>query len=205
MAFGWTYSTLSTALQEELQTTESTFVADIPTFVKAAERDIYDNTQIPELRQTSQAAVTASNEYLTLPTDFLSTYSLAVISSSIHYYLLNREQNFIREAYPNRTTTGRPRYYAQFDNDSLILAQTPDSGYSMELNYYYRPNSIVDDSTSWLGTNAPNALFYGSLIHGYIFLKGEGDMMQFYRDEYTRALANLQMMTEGRLRKDHHL
>jgi hypothetical protein len=167
-----------------------------------AEDDIYANTQLPDLRKPSQGSLSTSNEYLSLPTDFLAPYSLAVIDDGTHYYLLNKEDEFIRAAYPSRTSTGRPKYYAVLDDDSFIVGPTPDEAYTVELHYYYKPTSIVSSSTSWLGDNAPNSLIYGSLLHGYIYMKGDDDMAKYYKDEYLRALSNLQILTEGRVRKD---
>ena len=197
-----TYAELVANLQATLQTDEATFVAQIPDIVKSAESDIILNTQIPDLRKNSQGSLTTGNEYLSLPSDFVSQYSLAVVSGTNHVYLVNKEVDFMREVYPARTTTGTPRYYGVFDDDTFIVSPTPDANYVVELHYFYKPNSIVDDSTTWIGTNASNALLYGSLVHAYIFLKGDQDMMQYYRDEYLRALGNLQVITEGRLRKD---
>ena len=197
------YADLVTLIQQELENDESTFVANIPNFVKMAEADTYLNTQIPDLRKTTTAlSTTASNEYLTLPTDFLASYSFAVVSAGEHYWLLNKEPDFMREVYPARLTLGRPRYYSAFDDTRFILAPTPDATYSTELYYFYQPDSIVTTSTSWLGTNAPNTLIYGSFLHAYYYMKGEGDMSQVYKEEYLRALATLQVLTEGRARKD---
>ena len=196
------YADLTQLLQDTVETEETSFVTNIPNFVKTAEDDIYKNVQIPKLRKTSTAILTASNRYLALPSDFLSANSLAVTSSGTVYYLLNREADFIKEAYPVVDATGRPKYYGIFDVDTLILGPTPDSTYTVELSYYYHPESIVTASTTWIGDNAPNVLFYGSLVHAYTYLKGDGDVMQYYRDEYLRALANLQVLSEGRMRKD---
>lgn len=196
------YAELVTALQEYLLNDEDSFVTHIPDFVRSAEEDIYANTQLPDLRQPSQGTLTTNVEYLTLPTDFLAPYSLAVISSGSHYYLIQKEDDFIRAAYPTRATTGRPQYYALLDDDTLIIGPTPDAAYVVELHYFYKPTSIVSSSTSWLGTNAPNALLYGALMHGYGYMKGDQDMLAHYRQEYLRALANLQILTEGRVRKD---
>lgn len=196
------YSELVTLIEDTCQSTETTFVTRIDDFIKAAEEHIYFNTQIPNLRQNSTGTCTANNEYLALPSNYLSAYSLSVTDSGSQYYLLNREADFIREAYASRTATGRPRYYGQMDDTSLILGPTPDSSYTMELHYYFKPSSIVDTTTSWLGNNAPTCLLYGSLIHAYTFLKGDQDVMAFYQGEYEKALASLQIITEGRVRKD---
>jgi len=197
-----TYAELIALVQNTVQSSETNFVANLPDFVKAAESDVYLNTQIPDLRKNQQGTLTASNEYLSAPTDYLSTYSLAVIDSGNHYYLFNKEVDFIREAYPARLTTGRPRFYSLFDDDTFLLAPTPDSGYTVELHYFYKPESIVTASSSWLGTNAPNALLYGTLVHAYTYLKGEQDVMQMYESHFQKAIEALQILTEGRARKD---
>lgn len=196
------YASLVTQIEEFLQNDESSFVSNIPNFVRQAEEDIYNNCQIPALRKPVSGSLTASNRFLSLPTDFISAYSLSITDSSVQYFLLNKEQDFMREAFPNPSTTGRPRYYAFFDKDSLIVAPTPLSSYAAELHYFYKPESIVTASTTWLGTNAPNALLYGALVQAYVYMKGDPELLQYYREEYLRALANLQVISEGRMRKD---
>lgn len=196
------YASLVTMMQEYLLNDEATFVTNIPNFVASAENDIYQNTQIPALRQASTASFTASNEYLTLPSDFLAPYSLAVVVSGTSTYLLEKEDDYIRAAYPTRATTGVPKFYAIIDDESLIVGPTPALAYTAELHYFFKPSSISVTSTSWLGDNAPNALLYGSLLHGYGYMKGDQDMLTYYQNEYTRALSNLQILTEGRVRKD---
>lgn len=197
-----TYAELVELIQDELENEETSFVANIPNFVKAAEDDVYKNAQIPSLRTVATGTFTASDPLLTLPNDFLAPYALSVTSSGTVYFLMNREPDFMNEAYPTTSTTGRPKNYAIYNSTKIILGPTPDSNYSYSLQYYYHPETIVTASTTWLGTNAPNCLLYGSLVHGYTYLKGDGDVMQYYRDEFLRALANLQVITEGRMRKD---
>jgi hypothetical protein len=193
------YAQLVDALQTYLETTESSFVGNIPTFVKQAEQRIYRSVQIPELRKNVTAATTAGNQYLARPTDFLSVFSIAVVSPTGDYtYLYDKDVNFIREAYPNPTSAGLPKYYAQFDGDKIgfsegnfILGPTPNAVYTVELHYYYDPPSIVDTGTSWLGENADTALLYGSLVEAYTYLKGDGDMQQLYITRYNEAMAQL--------------
>lgn len=192
------YAQLTQALQDYLETSEASFVSNIPTFVRQAEQRIYRSVQIPELRKNATAATTAGNQYLARPSDFLSVFSLAVVDGSGNYsYLYDKDVNFIREAYPSSSTSGLPKYYAQFDGDQVgsegnfILGPTPGSVYAVELHYYYDPASIVDTGTSWLGTNAEAALLYGSLIEAYTYLKGEQDMLQLYADRYNEAMAQL--------------
>jgi hypothetical protein len=192
------YSQLTAALQDYLETSETSFVSNIPMFVRQAEERIYRSVQIPELRKNVTAATTSGNQYLARPSDFLSVFSLAVVDGSGNYsYLYDKDVNFIREAYPTASTQGLPKYYAQFNGDQVgtdgnfILGPTPNSAYTVELHYYYDPPSIVDTGTSWLGDNAEAALLYGSLIEAYTYLKGDPDMMATYVDRYTEAMAQL--------------
>lgn len=192
------YAQLTAALQDYLETSETSFVSNIPNFVRQAEERIYRSVQIPELRKNVTGAMTAGNQYLARPSDFLSVFSLAVVDGSGNYsYLYDKDVNFIREAYPTASTQGLPKYYAQFNGDQVgtdgnfILGPTPNSAYAVELHYYYDPPSIVDTGTSWLGDNAEAALLYGSLIEAYTYLKGDPDMMATYIDRYTEAMAQL--------------
>lgn len=192
------YAELTQALQDYLETSETSFVSNIPNFVRQAEERIYRSVQIPELRKNATAATTSGNQYLARPSDFLSVFSLAVVDGSGNYsYLYDKDVNFIREAYPGPSTQGLPKYYAQFDGDQVgtegnfILGPTPNSAYTVELHYYYDPPSIVDTGTSWLGTNAESALLYGSLVEGYTYLKGDGDMKQLYMERYAEAMGQL--------------
>ena len=193
------YTQLTAALQDYLETQETSFVSNIPTFVRQAEERIYRSVQIPELRKNATAATTAGNQYLARPLDFLSVFSLAVVDDSGNYsYLYDKDVNFIREAYPGPSTQGLPKYYAQFDGDqtglsegNFILGPTPNSNYTVELHYYYDPPSIVDTGTSWLGTNAETALLYGSLVEAYTYLKGDQDMLQLYTNRYNEAMLQL--------------
>ena len=193
------YSELSQALQDYLETQETSFVSNIPNFVRQAEERIYRSVQIPELRKNATAITTTGNQYLARPSDFLSVFSLAVVDGSGNYsYLYDKDVNFIREAYPGPTTQGLPKYYAQFDGDqtgvtegNFILGPTPNSTYTVELHYYYDPPSIVATGTSWLGDNAEAALLYGALVEAYTYLKGDADMLQNYRDRYAEAMSQL--------------
>jgi hypothetical protein len=193
------YAQLTQNLQDYLETSETSFVNNIPTFVKQAEERIYRTVQIPELRKNATAPVTAGVPYLARPSDFLSVFSLAVIDGSGDYtYLYDKDVNFIREAYPRASTQGVPKYYAQFDGDktgvsegNFILGPTPNAAYTMELHYYYDPPSIVDTGTSWLGENAETALLYGALVEAYTYLKGDADMLQLYTNRYNEAMMQL--------------
>lgn len=189
------YAQLTQAIQDYVESTESSFVASIPTFVRQAEELILRNVQIPELRKNVTGNMTSGSPYLARPSDFLSVFSLAVIDGSGNYsYLYDKDVSFMREAYPNPATTGVPKYYAQFDGDSsvdsgfLLVGPTPNASYDVELHYYYDPESIVTNGTSWLGDNAETALLYGSLVQAYTYLKGDADVIQLYKTMYADAM-----------------
>lgn len=207
------YAELTAAIQDYTQNYEQTFVANIPVFVKQAEERIYNTVQIPPLRKNVTGTAQFGNKYLSCPNDFLSVFSMAVIDGDGNYeYLLNKDVNFMRAAYPSPADTGLPKYYALFGPEvtggsitnelSFILAPTPDSNYAVELHYYYYPASIVDQGTSWLGDNYSPALLYGSLVEAYIFMKGESDMMGYYENKFKEALAQLNRLGTGLERGD---
>lgn len=192
------YAQLVQAIKDYVENTETTFVSQIPTFVRQTEERIFRSVLIPELRTHATTQLVSGNQYLARPTDFLAPFSLAVIDDEgNHYLLLEKDVDFMREAYPSASTLGLPVYYAQFDGDrtgsegNFLLGPTPDSAYSVALHYYYDPASIVDEGTSWLGDNAESLLLYGSLIEAYTFMKGEQDLMQQYEKRYQEALSQL--------------
>ena len=185
----------------------------INTFIKQAEQRIYNSMQFPSVRKNVTGLVSSATPYLSAPTDFLSVYSFAVVDASGNYtYLLNKDVNFIREAYPNPSNTGLPKYYALFGPTvigttittelSLILGPTPDTGYTVELHYYYYPESIVTASTTWLGDNFDTVLLYGSLVEAYTFMKGEADIITLYDTKYKEALALAKRLADGMERQD---
>lgn len=189
------YAELTQAIQDYVQSTESSFVANIPTFVREAEELILRTVQIPELRKNATGTMTSGSPYLQRPSDFLAVFSLAVVDGSGDYtYLYDKDVNFMREAYPNPSTVGVPKYYAQFDGDTtgnsghFIIGPTPNASYTAELHYYYDPESIVTAGTSWLGDNAETALLYGALVQAYTYLKGEADVLQMYKTMYADAM-----------------
>ena len=194
----WTFTTLKSALQDYLETTETTFVDNLPTIIKQAEDRILKSVQLPDFRKNSVGTTTSGNKYLTCPTDFLAPYSLAVDNSG-YEFLLFKDVNFVREAYPSGSTTGIPKYYAMFDADNFIMAPTPNANLTAELHYFYKPESITAASsgTSWLGDNAESTLLYGCWVEAYTFLKGEPDLMQLYATRYEDALAKLKGLGEG--------
>lgn len=194
MAF--TYTTLKATIQDYVQSTETDFVANIDTIIKQAEDRILKSVQLPDFRINKLGSLTSGNQYLTMPSDFLAPYSLAVDDSG-YEYLIFKDVNFIREAYPSSSTTGTPKYYGIFDENTFILGPSPDDNFTVELHYFYKPASIVDDGTSWLGTNAESVLLYGCLVEAYTFLKGEADLLQVYMARYQEALEDLKGLGEG--------
>lgn len=196
MAF--TFTTLKTAIQDYLETNESTFVAQLPTIITQAEERILKAVQLPDFRKNATGTMTGSNQYLAVPSDFLATYSLSVDNSG-YEFLIRKDVNFIREAYPSSATTGVPKHYALFNEQSFILGPTPNADFTAELHYFYKPQSITEsaDGTSWLGDNAENALLYGCLVEGYGFLKGEPDLLQLYSARYDAAIDDLKKLGEG--------
>lgn len=198
------YAQLTQLIQEYCETTEQTFVANIPTFVQLAEERIYNSVQIPAIRKNSTGTVTADFQYMSLPSDWLSTYSLAVIDPDTgeYEYLLNKDVNYIRQAYPSPTATGKPKYYAIWDADTMLLGPTPNDDYTLELHYYYYPASIVNHGTSWIGDNFETVLLYGSVREGYVYLKGEQDIMNYYEQKYQESLALLKRLGDGLDRED---
>ena len=196
MAF--TFTTLKSAIQDYLETTETTFVNNLPTIITQAEERILKSVQLPDFRKNANGTTTQSNPYLSVPSDFLATYSLSIDNSG-YEFLIRKDVNFIREAYPVAATTGVPKHYALFNEQAFILGPTPNANYSAEIHYFYKPESITvsSDGTSWLGTNAENALLYGSLVEAYSFLKGEPDLLQLYSTRYNEALQDLKALGEG--------
>jgi hypothetical protein len=199
------YTELTNAIKEYTDNAETTFVNNIPNFVRQTEERIYRSILIPELRKNVTTSLTTSNRFLAKPTDFLAVFSIAVVDGSSNYsFLLPKDVNFIREAYPATATSGLPVYYSLFDGDNFLIAPTPDSTYTVQLHYYYDPPSIVTSSTSWLGDNAETALLYGSLLEAYSFMKGEPDIVSFCKTRYEEALTSLQQLADGRNKRDSY-
>ena len=202
----YTFTTLKTAIQDYTQNTESTFVSQLSRFILNAEERILKETQLDVFRKAAQGSATAGNQYLSKPADFLSQNSLSVINSSSKEFLLYKNVTALQDFTPNPATTGTPRFYADWDSDSFLLAPTPDSNYTMEVHYFYRPTSITAsvDGTSYLGDNAELALLYGSLVEAYTFMKGEADMLQLYNARFQESLQWLKNLGEGLQTRDQY-
>ena len=201
----FTKATLTTAIQDYTDNSETTFVNNIPNFVKAAEEKILKSVDFDYFRKNVTSTLTSSDQFLTVPTDYLASFSLQITTSGSESFLLQKDVNFLREYTPASTTTGLPKYYARFDENNFILAPTPNSAYTIELHYFYRPTSLTagaDGGTTWLSTNAPFALLYGSLVEAYSFMKGEPDVLQNYNGLYTQYLERLKDLGEARENTD---
>ena len=211
------YTQLKAAIQSYTENYETEFESYIPTFVQQTEERVYNTVQLPSLRSNKTGILTTGNKYLPCPLDFMSVYSLAVIenyntSNEVYHYLLNKDVNYIREAYPTPADTGLPSYYAIFgpavssntvSNElTFILGPTPDSSYYAELHYYYYPESIVTAGTSWLGDNYDPVLLYGSLREAYLYMKGEQDLIANVEAKYNEALGQLKRLGDGMERQD---
>ena len=193
---------------------ENTFpTVDMNTFIKQAEQRIYNTVQLANLRKNVTGTITANNKYLSCPDDFLSAYSLALypVGGGDYLYLLNKDVNFMREAYPNPATTGKPKHYAIFGPQStnvnelsFIIGPTPSITYNAELHYYYFPESIVTAGQTWLGDNFDSALLYGTMCEAVTYMKGEPDMVKLYQDRYTQSIALLKNLGDGKQRADSY-
>lgn len=187
----------------ETGTVDFTSTQQIDTFIRQCEQRVYNFVQLPALRKNVTGNCTVNNKYLSLPSDWLSMFSLSIIRADLTQgFLLNKDVEYIREAFPSPTDTGEPTHYAIFDNNTCILGPTPDSSYSMEMHYFYYPESIVDAGTSWLGDRFDSVLLYGSLLEAYTFMKGEADVIGIYKQRYDEAMALLKQLGDGKDRQD---
>jgi len=201
----FTLSTLKTAIQDYLENQETTFANNLNNFIKSAEERIFKSVDLEFFRKNVTGATTSSNKFLAVPTDYLSSFSLSLEVSSSKVFLLQKDVNYIQEYNPNESTTGQPKYYALYDVNNFILAPTPNANYTAELHYYYRPSSLTaagDSGTTWLSTNAPNAMLFGSIVEAYTFMKGEPDVLKTYNDKFIEALSRVKDYAEARENSD---
>ena len=203
MAF--TYATLKTAIQDYMDNDETTFANNLDNFIKNTEEDILKNVELNYYKKNVTGTATSGSSYLGMPSDFLAPFSLAVISSSVYYYLLLKHPSFIRDYTPNASTTGQPKYYGEFDNDTFILAPTPDDNYTFELHYFYRPTSLTagaSDGTTYLSNNMPNVMLAGSLLQAAVFMKLDAAEMGTYKQNYDKEMMQLKSWAEGKTTKE---
>jgi len=197
----FTYSSLKTAIQDYTENTETTFVTHMDDFIKLSEERILKNVQLELFRKNVTGTMSSSNQYLAAPSDFLAPFSLSITSSSVKSFLQYKDVNFVQSFNPNSATTGTPRYYALFDITNFIIGPTPDSGYTTEMHYFYRPASLTaagDSGTTWLSENATLALLYGCLTEAYTYMKGEQDLMAEYEKRFGEAMVALKMFGEAK-------
>jgi hypothetical protein len=204
----FTYAQLKQAIQDYTEYKESTFVTNIPLFIRASEERILKTVQLSLFRKNASATLAALNQYLSMPTDFLAPFSLSLAGANGDRFFLDfKDPSFLQEYNPDSTTTGSPRYYGVFDYKNFMLSPTPETNYTAELHYFYRPESITagaDDSTTWLSENAELTLLYGSLIEAYIFMKGEQDLLSYYDKRFNESLSGLKMLGEAKETTDEY-
>jgi len=201
----FTLATLKTAIQDYTDNSETSFVTNLPNFIKGAEEKIFKSVDLDYFRKNVTSAFTSSDQFLTIPSDYLASFSLQITTSGSESFLLQKDVNFLREYTPSASTTGVPKYYSRFDVDNFIVSPTPDSNYALELHYYYRPASITagaDGGTTWISTNAPFALLYRSLIEAYYYMKGEPDVLAQYEKNYVFYIERLKDLGEARENTD---
>lgn len=200
----FTLTTLKQSIQDWTQNSETTFVNELDFIIINAEERIFKVVDLDYFRKNVTGELTSGNKFLQKPTDYLASFSLSFVKDSANVFLLQKDVNYIQEFTPNPSTTGSPRFYASFDVENFIISPTPDSSYSAELHYYYRPASITtdDSGTTWISTNAPDALLYACLVEAYTFMKGESDLLQLYTARFTEAMSRLKVYGESQENTD---
>ena len=203
----FTLATLKTAVQDYMESSETTFTTQLNTFIKESENRIFDNVQLPVQRKNVQGTTTISNRFLATPTDFYAPFSAAVISSNKYYYLDFKHPSFIKEYSPTTTVTGRPKYYSLLDDTAFELSPIPDAAYTVEVHYLYKPASLTagsDSGTTVLSTDYPEALLYGTLVEAAIFLKEAPDVIGNFEARFKESLARMKNLSEGRKQRDEY-
>lgn len=204
----FTYAQLKQAIQDYTENDESTFVANVPLFIRQAEERILKSVQLSLFRKNVTASTLSSSKYLACPADFLAPFSLSLAGSNGDKFFIDfKDVSFLQSYTPDGTTTGSPRYYAVFDINNFLLAPTPEEDYTAELHYFYRPASLTvgaDSGTTWLSENAELTLLYGSLVEAYLFMKGEQDIMAYYDKRFTESLSGLKMLGEAKETTDEY-
>lgn len=204
----FTYGQLKQALQDYLESSETTFVNNLPLFIRMSEERILKSVQLNLFRKNATATASSGNQYLACPSDFLAPFSMSYAGvDNDKVFLQFKDVSFLQEYTPDPSTTGAPKYYAQFDNGNFLLGPTPNSTYTMELHYFYRPASLTDGSdsgTTWLSINAELTLFYGAMVEAYIFLKGDPDMMAMYDKRFQESLVGLKLLGEAKQTTDEY-
>lgn len=201
----FTYAQLKQAIQDFAENTETSFVTNLPVFVRGAEDRIFTLVDLELFRKNATATLTQGDPYLSVPSDYLAPFSIQITTSGSEDFLLHKDVNYVQQYHIDVGANATPKYYSIYDVDNFIMGPTPDQAYTVELHYYYRPASITagaDSATSWLSDNAPNALLYGSLVEAYTYMKGEADMMQLYEQRFAQELQRLKDLAEARENSD---
>tara|TARA_R110000796_G_C14552876_1_gene434053 strand:+ start:1115 stop:1762 length:648 start_codon:yes stop_codon:yes gene_type:complete len=197
----FTYDQLKQAIQDYTENNETTFVNNLPLFIRAAEERILKNVQLDLFRRNQTATLTTGNPYLRCPSDFLAPFSLSYTLDGSREFIEYKDVSFVQMYNPDTATRGAPKYYAQFDVSNFLVGPTPDVDYDVELHYLYRPTSITSgaaDGTTWISLNGELALLYGALVEAYIFMKGEADVMQQYNQRFNESMIGLKMLGEAK-------
>ena len=203
----FTYDQLKQAIQDYTENTETTFVSNLPLFIRASEERILKNVQLDLFRRNQTANLTAANPYLNCPSDFLAPFSLSYTLNGSREFVEYKDVSFVQMYNPNTATQGAPKYYAQFDVDNILVGPTPDVNYVVELHYLYRPASLTagaGSGTTWLSQNGELSLLYGALVEAYIFMKGEPDVMQQYNQRFNESMIGLKMLGEAKETTDEY-
>lgn len=204
----FTYAQLKQAIQDYTENDETSFVTNLPLFIRQGEERILKNVQLSLFRKNATASTTASNQFLAVPSDYLAPFSLSLRGTNgDRFFIEFKDPSFVQTYTPDTTTTGAPRYYCVFDVDNFLLGPTPDTTYTAELHYFYRPLSLTagsDSGTTWLSENAEMALLYGSLIEAYIYMKGEQDIMSLYNSRFKEALVGVKQLGEAKETTDEY-
>tara|TARA_B000000565_G_C23752033_1_gene365022 strand:- start:669 stop:1316 length:648 start_codon:yes stop_codon:yes gene_type:complete len=201
----FTYAELKTAIQDFAENTETTFVTNLPVFIRSAEDRVFTLVDLELFRKNANAQLSIGDEFLTLPSDYLASFSLQITDANYKNFIDFKDVNFVQQYAIDTNANGTPKYYGVFDVNNFILSPTPDAAYNVELHYYYRPTSLTagaDSGTTWLSTNAPNVLLYGSLVEAYTYMKGEADMMQLYEQRFAQEMQRLKDLAEARENSD---
>lgn len=201
----FTYAELKAAIQDFTENTETTFVTNLPVFIRSAEDRVFTLVDLELFRKNANAQLSIGDEFLTLPSDYLASFSLQITDANYKNFIDFKDVNFVQQYAIDTNANGTPKYYGVFDVNNFILSPTPDVAYNVELHYYYRPTSLTagaDSGTTWLSTNAPNVLLYGSLVEAYTYMKGEADMMQLYEQRFAQEMQRLKDLAEARENSD---
>ena len=204
----FTYAQLKQAIQDYTENDETSFVNNLPLFIRQAEERILKNVQLSLYRKNATASTTADNPYWAVPSDYLAPFSLSLRGGDEDRFFIEfKDPSFVQTYTPDSSTTGAPRYYCVFDLNNFLLGPTPDAAYTAELHYFYRPQSLTagaEDASTWLSENAEMAMLYGSLIEAYIYMKGEQDVMAMYNSRFQESLVGIKMLGEAKETTDEY-